>query len=460
MQQTLSPSTVAADAVAHDSLYGAERAASRPRRRWRALIWALRALALVGAAVFVQAASLAWQPALRAEMVGASHGVIYNFLGWMANALGDKAVETLWRPAAHLDEAEGSAFVLAFMERARTIGALEREAEALVAHDAPHAELQRVSDELAGLRAVHEAERPIAEAVLQRQVTAALAEFGFGSMGQPMPPVLFRFSESPAELVVSPRDRIAGAARVALLPGLPVEQQEQIEAEVEASAGGDVRAIIVPTGGVGAFPTLVVNYGRLEWEASTVAHEWAHTYLAIFPLGITYGAHPDTTLINETVADIVGDEVGLRVLERFYPSLLPAPADSESATVAAPAQPPAFNYSAEMRHTRETLDKFLGRGMVEEAERYLELRRLYFVENGYNIRKLNQAWFAFHGSYGAGAAASAAPVVTAQGEVIQPLGPMVVQLRESQPDLATFLRLARGLKSRADVEQALAEAGE
>jgi len=37
-------------------------------------------------------------------------------------------------------------------------------------------------------------------------------------------------------------------------------------------------------------------------------------------------------------------------------------------------------------------------GRVKDAEQYMELRRQYFGENGYQLRRLNQAWFAFHGS--------------------------------------------------------------
>jgi hypothetical protein len=38
-------------------------------------------------------------------------------------------------------------------------------------------------------------------------------------------------------------------------------------------------------------------------------------------------------------------------------------------------------------------------GKVELAEEFMEERRQFFWKKGYHIRKLNQAYFAFHGAY-------------------------------------------------------------
>ncbi len=44
-------------------------------------------------------------------------------------------------------------------------------------------------------------------------------------------------------------------------------------------------------------------------------------------------------------------------------------------------------------------DELLAAGKIEEAEAYMEARRQVFWDNGYAIRKLNQAYFAFYGAY-------------------------------------------------------------
>ena len=51
----------------------------------------------------------------------------------------------------------------------------------------------------------------------------------------------------------------------------------------------------------------------------------------------------------------------------------------------------------------------LAQGKVEEAEAYMEERRQLMADNGRFIRKINQAFFAFHGTY-ATSAASISPI--------------------------------------------------
>jgi hypothetical protein len=457
MQQTIATTPEVAEELTIEAVTPLERRAARRRARRlgraRARAMGFRLFTLLAVLLLARAAAPTWRDSLQADAYVATSGMGWDLTGWVANALGEKVSEAIERPAAGYSEAEGALFVRGFMDRAQEIRSLVREVERLAAEGADPSAHAPLAADLAALRVQQEAERPLAEALIEAQVSSVLAEFGIGVAGRPWPPVLFTFTESPAKLVVSPRDRIGQAAYRMVEPGLPLEQLSTAEAELEAAAqeGGGVSAYIAPTGGLGAFPTLVVNTGNLDWVLSTVAHEWVHTYLAFFPLGFNYGRDPDNVTINETVADVVGEEVGRRVLERYYPELVPPPSpDAEQTTseLLPPDTPPAFDYRAEMRHTRETLDKFLAMGRVEDAERYLELRRLLFVENGFPIRKLNQAWFAFHGSYGTGPAASVEP---------DALGPLVQQVRAQQPDVASFLRAIRSVTDRAGVERLVAE---
>jgi hypothetical protein len=38
-------------------------------------------------------------------------------------------------------------------------------------------------------------------------------------------------------------------------------------------------------------------------------------------------------------------------------------------------------------------------GLIQQAESYMEERRMMFWDQGYRIRRLNQAYFAFYGAY-------------------------------------------------------------
>ena len=171
----------------------------------------------------------------------------------------------------------------------------------------------------------------------------------------------------------------------------------------------------------------------------------------IFPLGLRYGRTADITILNETVADIVGDEIGTRLARRYYPESLPRPvaaqpvAAAASAGAAAPTveMPPPFSFRQEMQETRQRVDALLAAGLVETAEAYMEGRRRYFVANGYPLRVLNQAYFAFHGNYATGAAASS------------PIGPKLEQLRRQSVDLARFLERVRWFTGADDLDEAL-----
>jgi hypothetical protein len=255
--------------------------------------------------------------------------------------------------------------------------------------------------------------------------------------------VWFTFTEPPKKLVVSPRGRILTAYYVMLQPELPADERDRIESAIFEE--DNLSAYIANIGGLGAYPSLVIDRAALDWVLSTIAHEWVHNYLTLFPLGLNYNTSAELTIMNETVADIVGEEIGRSALERFYPEVARELAEREAAKESEEKEPSAFDFRKEMRHTREVVDQFLALGRIRDAEEYMEIRRLLFVENGYPIRKLNQAYFAFHGSYGTAPAASS------------PIGPKMEELRSLTPDVPTFLRVVRGFTSPEDLDRALEE---
>ncbi|MBP7692806.1 MAG: hypothetical protein KA764_12850, partial [Anaerolineales bacterium] len=286
----------------------------------------------------------------------------------------------------------------------------------------------------AELRAQLAERQPLTEAILQEQVAAVFADYGLALGGQLLPPVSFHFTPLPLALVISPRDRIEQTAVQMIAGDLTLDQQ--VALENRAARGLDVATLVTPVGGIGTYPTMVAQSADLNWIASVVAHEWAHNYLTLRPLGVLYEASAELRTLNETVAQLVGDEIGAEVMRRFYPDLAPPPpAFRNFLERPAPAPPPAasagFDFRAEMRLTRVRADELLAAGQIAEAEAYMEQRRLYFWENGYRLRKLNQAYFAFYGAY------NAAPGGGASGA--DPIGPAVRLLRRRSPDVAAFL---------------------
>jgi hypothetical protein len=101
-----------------------------------------------------------------------------------------------------------------------------------------------------------------------------------------------------------------------------------------------------------------------------------------------------------------------------------------------------------MHSTRVRVDELLALGKVDEAEQYMEEQRLMFWDHGYVIRKLNQAYFAFYGSY------ADVPVGPA-GE--DPVGAAVRELRAHSETLAEFLNRMAGLTSFDGLQELLSQ---
>lgn len=284
-------------------------------------------------------------------------------------------------------------------------------------------ELREKRDEL---RARQAKMGPLAEAVIQVQIAAVLKDVNLTFLGQPIPPVLYHITPLPYALIVSPRDHIEQESMISLLPGMTLE--ERIVLEEQVSKNLDKSALVVEIGGVGVYPTMVMSTTDLVWLTDTVAHEWTHNFLELRPLGLSYDRTPQLRTINETAASIVGHEVGQLVMERYYPERAPAREPQQQPE----PEPPKFDFNKEMRITRLGAEDLLKEGKIDAAEAFMEERRKFFWDNGYLIRKLNQAYFAFHGAYndqpgGTGSAGK------------DPVGPAVQELRKQSGSLADFL---------------------
>jgi len=251
-------------------------------------------------------------------------------------------------------------------------------------------------------------------------------------------------------IIISPRRAIQQDASISLLPDLSVDQQVRLEERLDAGLG--VCSLVVPVGGIGSYPTMVMRTTSLDWLADTIAHEWIHNWLSLRPLGLNYSLTPELRTMNETTASIAGGEISRKLLERFYPELLAGNVPASISLAAGPVGPgefphPVFDFRAEMHATRIQVDQLLAEGRIEEAEAFMEARRQLFWENGYALRKLNQAYFAFYGAY-------ADVPGGAAGE--DPVGPAVRQLREESASLTDFLHRIAAMDSFTLLQAALA----
>ncbi|MFQ3568621.1 MAG: hypothetical protein SNJ59_16670 [Aggregatilineales bacterium] len=367
----------------------------------------------------------------------------FDYVGWEVNALAVKARQTLWGLHPFMTELDRSAFVRAYMADLAAAQRLESAVSALYADPAvadPSAASAELRAERDALRRDLAARQPLAEAILEGQVAAVLVEQGFGLAGQILPPIAMHFTQVPNLLVISPRDEIRFDISINLY-SMPVDEQAALEDAIDEAL--DVASLIVPLGGIALYPAMILETTSISFALDTFAHEWLHHYLYFFPLGLEYDFASETRIINETTATLFGREMSQLVLERYYPDLLPPPsAPTPSEAAPAPPQrlsPPAFDFGAAMHETRVTVDALLAAGDIEGAEAYMEERRRLFVANGFPIRKLNQAYFAFYGGYQTGAPG-------AGGQ--DPIGPAVRALREASPSLHDWVVTMRTITTR------------
>jgi hypothetical protein len=320
-----------------------------------------------------------------------------------------------------------------------------------IASGGKEGDLQARQEELAKLQARKSTLRPDVEWILGQQVRAAFNQAGifnpadrYVRLPVPFPPLNFRLARPPSVLIVSPRERIESIREVMLLPEVDLEAADALEDEVDQLG---VSSLVVELGGFGAtYPTFVADDASLRWTIATVAEEWLHQYLTFTPLGFAYlldalGIKRDyeVATINETVAGMVTDEVADLVYRTHYvPNEPPSPAPATPPSE--PETPERFDYNREMRQTRLTVDDLLAKGQLKEAEQFMEERRQYLASHGYYIRKLNQAYFAFYGTY------------ADEPTSVSPIGVELRELRSRSSSVHDFLNRAARMTSRRDLQ--------
>ncbi|MFN8376250.1 MAG: hypothetical protein U0694_25665 [Anaerolineae bacterium] len=378
----------------------------------------------------------------------------YDYVGWEVNALAVKAYATLYGLHPFMGEAERSQYVRDYMADLRQAQNIEAQIDRIYADpnvSDPQAESETLRRERDTLRADLRSRQPLVESIMEGQVAAVLTEHGFGLAGQLLPPISAHFTQVPNLLIVSPRDQIRFDVSINLQP-MTVDQMDGVERRVEQDQ--NVSALIVPLGGLALYPSMVLETSDIPWALNTIAHEWLHHYLFFFPLGLSYDFAGEARIINETTARLFGEEVGQMVVQRYYPELYvePAPVSASAPTTndtinlaLLPPLQPRFDFITELGKTRFYVDRMLEAGQVDEAEAYMEQRRALFVANGYGMRRLNQAYFAFYGGY------QTATTGGASGG--DPIGPAVRAIYDGSSSLLGFIETMREVTTRDQLLQ-------
>ena len=391
---------------------------------WRG--WLLRALLLALLLVLLRTDDHHLSPA-----TAAASAHLFAIEEWIIENMEDKWRHKVRRllPILDLSREEQIERMEELFDLQVEVRAIRRDIARAAATGAPHDgdTLDALERRLSTLLQRREALRNDVEELLESELAAVIAEAGLRRGSGPFqvvfPPVDFRLDVTPRVLAVSPRDRIRLAETVLLDGDSEVAEWEAVEASLAAEH--DLSALVLPISGLAAYPAIVSGTRDLRRTLEIVAHEWLHQYWFFYPLGFNYFASAEMTTLNETAADIAGRELGDLAYERLTGIRPPSPTDAPSP---AASDERTFDFGDEMRETRRTVDAMLAEGRVDEAEQYMEARRQVFVANGYSIRVINQAYFAFHGTYAESPAS------------VSPIAGQLHDLRQRTPTLGEFIR--------------------
>ena len=341
----------------------------------------------------------------------------YGLVAWEISHFSDKWLHKLgeslpWR--ADSTTAEKREQAVEFFRLGSELEGLERRGNSST--EAPASDSMRIAE----IKEQRRRMQADVEETIESEIGAVLAQEGFSPrFGVIFPPVDTVFADAPGVLILSPRDRIQRLNAIPLRPGLADETKDRIEDRILAQL--DQAALVEGIGGIATFPSVVDQKGNMRHAVVTAAHEWLHHWFFFRPLGQGYWDGAQMTTLNETAATLGGREIGNRV----YAAITGEPVE--------PRLDPSlvvrsFDYNTAILETRVKTEELLSQGKIEEAEAYMEDRRLLLVEQGFRIRKINQAFFAFRQSYATDPAS------------ISPIAGQLKQLREQSGSLEEFLR--------------------
>ncbi len=203
----------------------------------------------------------------------------------------------------------------------------------------------------------------------------------------------FTLGSSPKLLLLSPRNKIERLDELLLINDLSDDEIVSLETEIELNT--NYSAIIINIGGIAAYPSIIKSSESQINILKTASHEWLHQYLIMFPLGRAYFKDENLRTVNETLANIFSEQIVKEGCNERYEYFLKDCHKSNGIELVKNK----FDYRDFMKNLRIQVDKLLIKGDLREAEILMKESSGTLRSKGFNIRRINQAWFAFHGSY-------------------------------------------------------------
>ncbi|MDP6050288.1 MAG: hypothetical protein QGE99_04405 [SAR202 cluster bacterium] len=273
--------------------------------------------------------------------------------------------------------------------------------------------------EIEYLRRKREALRGRAEEAIESSVSSAARNNNLGlPFGLLIPPTDFRLGDPPHILITSRRDKIELTGSKLIKSDLEWSDRTRIEERAEQYE--NTSALVDDLAGLGTYPAIVSDKDELRQLMRTAAHEWLHNYWILKPLGRKMWSSHNMQILNETAADLAGNELG----DEAFKALGNTTVNSYRYDNLNSGNTHLVKI---LRETRTGVEEMLENGEIEKAEQYMDKQLWKLKLGGYNIRKLNQAYFAFRGNYAEGPAS------------ISPIGKELRELRGYFDNVGDFI---------------------
>ena len=109
------------------------------------------------------------------------------------------------------------------------------------------------------------------------------------------------------------------------------------------------------------YPAIIPEDADYTYVMQDIAHEWTHHYLYFAPLGRRYFQSSELTTLNETLANMVGRELGSRLVAEYPlgPSYV-----SAGGVMASPAGA-GIDFVTVMRDLRRQVEALLAQGKID-----------------------------------------------------------------------------------------------
>lgn len=383
----------------------------------------------------------------------ASTGYGFNLLGFELQNFPDKWLNLAYAAVIPWDNSNHAASkeeIDQYIEIAAQLSAAKANLDQAVAANDANA-IQSEETLVQSLTAQRNEIRDKVEERLEAEISKQVIKLDLHQSGKFIwPPIDFRFEEPPSIIVTSPRHTIRLGEVKLVIPHIPEDEKQRIEREI--AENDNLSAAVLRTGGLATYPNIIPYNLKLLPMLEIAAHEWIHAYLLFQPLGRAYWQNSDMTSLNETLADIAGDEIGrltyTEITGQNIQTSIPPPsvlaeqqqqAENEDDNIdEEKSGADQFDFRQFMYETRINTDELLQQGQIDAAEKYMETRRLELLNQGYYIRKINQAYFAFHGLYAAGVASTS------------PLANQIWQLRQKAGNAGKLIKMLQTVNSWQD----------